>query len=341
MRPRKLITSTAHRFRWWPPTDGVVSSDPTLTVSWPAGSQAYTLALARESDTVSAIRADRRTLSVTWGASGSPTVLASPDEPAAAQLVGVGVVDVPVRVVRVVTAASTGLSGTVELSDPLPYPVLTSGISLVLHWHERSAVLNSAHVPAVTTDGVRWSVPYTASLGGISVAYGRDMGVLRVVAMPFATGLTDARLLGLLPDLRARPTGQSSWASQREAALDDLVVRIRSRIAPRIEDVLPGRDYELPHAYLTGALIAEAQGRADAADRLRVLADEDIVRRLALVDWMDLDRDGVVDAGETDTGASGSLASGIGSTLTSTSIIPRYDDGGASDDVPVRVGSAR
>lgn len=339
MRPRKLITSTAHRFRWWPPTDGVVSSDPTLTISWPAGVQTYTLALARESDTVTAISADRRTLTVTWGSSGSPTVLASPDEPAAAQLVGVGVVDVPVRVVRVVTAASNGLSGTVDLADPLPHPILVS--SLALHWHERSALVNSAHVPAVTTDGVRWSVPYTASLGGVSVAYGRDMGVLRVVAMPFATGLTDARLLGLLPDLRARPTGQSSWASQREAALDDLVVRIRSRIAPRIEDVLPGRDYELPHAYLTGALIAEAQGRADAADRLRVLADEDIARRLALVDWMDLDRDGVVDAGETDTGASGSLAAGIGSTLTSASIIPRYDDGGASDDVPVRVGSAR
>lgn len=338
MRPRKLITSTAHRFRWWPPTDGVVASDPTLTVSWPAGSQAYTLALARESDTVTAISADRRTLSVTWGASGSPTVLASPDEPAAAQLVGVGVVDTPVRVVRTAQNSSSG-TGTVDLADPLPHPVLVS--SLVLHWHERSVVISSAHVPAVTTDGVRWSVPYTASLGGITVAYGRDMGVLRVVAMPFATGLTDARLLGLLPDLRTRPTGQSSWASQREAALDDLVVRIRSRIAPRIEDVLPGRDYELPHAYLTGALIAEAQGRADAADRLRALAEEDIARRLALVDWMDLDRDGVVDAGETDTGASGSLASGIGSTLTSTSIIPRYDDGGASDDVPVRVGSAR
>ena len=59
---------------------------------------------------------------------------------------------------------------------------------------------------------------------------------------------TPRDLLGYVPDLRARPQGQGSWKLQRDGALDELVGLIKKRIAPRHEDVLPGRQFVRAHA---------------------------------------------------------------------------------------------
>jgi len=327
MAARKLNTGQAHRFRLWP-TDGVVASDPNLTVTWPTGALTYRLDLAREPDTVTAISTDRRVLTVTWGASGSPVVLASPDSPAAAMLYGVGTVEASVRVVRAVS--SGGGSGTVELAEPLPHPVTVSASTLTLHWHERSVVIASGDVGTVATRNVRWSVDYTAYVQGIAVDYRRDRDVLHIVAMAFATGLSDADVLAAFPDLRSRPMGQGSWRAQRDAALDDLVLLVRSRIAPRVEDVLPGSQFARAHAYLTAAAIVDGTSsagadRSDLAAYYRARAVESVDQVLALVDWADLDGDGVVDTGVTAIGAAtGRATAGIGSTFTDLSVV-RYE----------------
>ena len=73
MPARKLLTGLAHVFRW-SNADGLLASNPTLTVDWPAGPQAYSLTLSRQFDVVTAISADRRTLTATWGGSGSAGV---------------------------------------------------------------------------------------------------------------------------------------------------------------------------------------------------------------------------------------------------------------------------
>ena len=63
MPARKLLTGLAHVFRW-SNADGVLASNPTLTVDWPAGAQSYSLTLSRQSDSVTGVSADRRTLTV-------------------------------------------------------------------------------------------------------------------------------------------------------------------------------------------------------------------------------------------------------------------------------------
>jgi hypothetical protein len=339
MAARKLTLGLAHRWRWWPP-DGVVASDPTLSVAWPAGATTYTLGLAREPDTVTSISADRRVLTVTWGASGSAVVLASPDAPAAAMLVGIGTVEAAVRVVRAVTSA--GGVGTVELAEPLPHPVTVSASPLTLHWHERSVLIPSVDMPAVPTRGIRWTVDYSAAVQGITVDYRRDRDVLHVVAMAFATHLSDADVLATFPDLRSRPQGSGSWRAQREASHDDLVALVRHRIAPRVEDVLPGGAFRRAHAYLTAAAIVEGTSaggadRTDLAAYYRAQAVAHIDAQLALVDWSDVDGDGVVDAGETGVGATVSRATaGLASTLTDRSVVLYETDPAAPYEVPRR-----
>jgi hypothetical protein len=110
----------------------------------------------------------------------------------------------------------------------------------------------------------------------------------------------------------------------------DLVLLVRSRIAPRVEDVLPGSQFSRAHAYLTAAAIVDGTSsagadRSDLATYYRARAVESIDQVLALVDWADLDGDGVVDTGETAIGAAtGRATAGIGSTLTDLSVV-RYE----------------
>lgn len=344
MTARKLTTGMAHRFRWGA-SDGVVSSDPTLTVTWPTGALTYTLDLAREPDTVTAISTDRRTLTLTWGGSGTPVILASPDSPASASLYGVGTVEASVRVVRLVTTGA--LSGTVELAEPLPHPVAVSASTLTLHWHERSALIPSIDVGATPARNVRWSVDYAAYTQGIATEHRRDRDVLHIVAMVFATGLSDADVLAAFPDLRSRPMGQGSWRAQRDAAHDDLVLLVRQRIAPRVEDVLPGAQFRRAHAYLTAAAIVDGASsggadRSELAAYYRARAVETVDAVLALVDWADLDGDGVVDTGETATGAAtGRATAAIGSTLTDASVVAYEADGAPYEVTRLRVTDDR
>ena len=97
MPARKLLTGLAHVFRW-SNADGLLASNPTLTVDWPAGPQAYSLTLSRQFDVVTAISADRRTLTATWGGSGSPQMAISGDQPAPVVLQSIGLVGAALRV---------------------------------------------------------------------------------------------------------------------------------------------------------------------------------------------------------------------------------------------------
>ena len=146
MPARKLLTGLAHVFRW-SNADGVLASNPTLTVDWPAGPQSYSLTLSRQVDSVTAISADRRTLTVTWGGSGSPTMAISGDQPAPVVLQGIGIVGAALRVVRVVT--NDGIEGTLELAEPVPHQVTLLPVNL--HWLQRQCIIPSIDQPATPT----------------------------------------------------------------------------------------------------------------------------------------------------------------------------------------------
>ena len=340
MTARKLITGLSHRFRWAAP-DGYVVAAPSLVVDWPAGSQTYALTATRSPDTVSAISADRRSLTVTWGVSGSFAALSAIGSPSPAVLRGEGIVGAPVRVVRVVSIGAG--TGVLELAEALPLPVDIVGSNPSLYWSEYSATIPSGDLPATPTRGIRWTVDYTASdpISGEAVDYRRDRDVLHVVAMAFGTELGDADLLGYVPDLRTRPVGQSSWRAQREAALDELIGLIRTRIAPRVEDVLPGRAFARSHAYLAAANILDGtmvggQDRTTLATYYRERAVAELEAQLALVDWSDLDRNGEVDPGEQLAAVVSRMTSRIGSTFTNRGVVDF-----APDAAPYPIDRAR
>ncbi len=330
MPARKLLTGLAHVFRW-SNADGVLAANPTLTVDWPAGPQTYNLTLSRQVDSVTGVSADRRTLTVTWGGSGSPTTAISGDQPAPVVLQSIGLVGAALRVVRVVT--DNGITGTLELAEPLPHGVAFGVNPANLHWLQRQATIPSIDQPATPTRNIRWTVDYETfdSFNAEPLQYLRDRDVLHVVAMEFQTGLSDGDLLGYVPDLRARPQGQGSWKLQRDAALDELVGMVKRRIAPRHEDVLPGRQFVRAHAYLAAATILDGtmvggQDRTTLATYYRERAGVELDNVLSLIDWQDLNLDGEVQAAEVDVAASQQLARQVGSTLTNLSIVLISDD---------------
>ena len=313
----------------WSNADGVLASNPTLTIDWPAGAQSYSLTLSRQVDQVTALSADRRTLTVTWGGSGSPTTAISGDQPAPVVLQSIGLVGAALRVVRVVT--DNGITGTLELAEPVPHPVTMGQANL--HWLQRQCIIPSIDQPATPTRNIRWTIDYEA-LDSFSIEplqYVRDRDVLHVVAMEFSTGLSDGDLLGYVPDLRARPLGQGSWKLQRDAALDELVGLIKRRIAPRHEDVLPGRQFARTHAYLAAAVILDGtsvggQDRTALATYYRERAAAELDNVLSLIDWQDLNLDGDVQQNEVDVAASQQLARQVGSTLTEPAVVLFAED---------------
>lgn len=330
MPARKLLTGLAHVFRW-SNADGVLASNPSLTINWPAGAQTYALTLSREADSVTTMSADRRTLTVTWGGSGSPTTAISGDQPAPVVLQSIGLVGAPLRVVRVVT--DDGITGTLELAEPVPHGVAFALNAANLHWLQRQATIPSIDQPASPTRNIRWTVDYETfdSFNAEPLQYLRDRDVLHVVAMEFATNLGDGDLLGYVPDLRARPSGQGSWKLQRDAALDELVGLIKRRIAPRHEDVLPGRQFARAHAYLAAAVILDGtsvggQDRTALATYYRERATAELDNVMSLIDWQDLNLDGDVQQAEVDVAASQQLARQVGSTLTEPGVVFFADD---------------
>ena len=315
----------------WSNADGVLASNPTLTIDWPAGAQSYSLTLSRQVDQVTALSADRRTLTVTWGLSGSPTTAISGDQPAAVVLQSIGLVGASLRVVRVVT--DDGITGTLELAEPVPHGVAFSVNPANLHWLQRQATIPSIDQPATPTRNILWTVDYETfdSFNVEPLQYLRDRDVLHVVAMEFATGLSDGDLLGYVPDLRARPQGQGSWKLQRDAALDELVGLIKRRIAPRHEDVLPGRQFARTHAYLAAAVILDGtsvggQDRTALATYYRERAAAELDNVLSLIDWQDLNLDGDVQQNEVDVAVSLQLARQVGSTLTDPAVVLFAED---------------
>lgn len=344
MPARKLAIGLAHVFHWTN-ADGLLPANPLLAVDWPTGALSYPLTLSRQVDSVTAISADRRTLTATWGASGSPTAAISGDQPAAVVLQAIGIVGASLRVVRVVS--NDGITGTLELAEPVPHHVTLLPVNL--HWLQFTALIPSVDLPATPTRNIRWTVDYEVrdAFSIETLQYLRDRDVLHVVAMAFATGLTDAQLLEVVPDLKARPSGQGSWRAQREAALDELIGILRKRIAPRVEDVLPGRAFANAHAYLTAARILD--GRLSAgpdlttqATYLRGLAVEMVEQQLALIDWQDLNINGEVDSGETGAGArTSAVLSSIASTYTMPSAIDYVDDGAPFPVQRVRITDDR
>lgn len=301
---RKAVVGQAHRF-FWQPADGYPDVAPTLTVRFAAADVAVVLAAVRASDPITAVAADRRQLTTSSGTLGAALRGLISDYGGQAWLDGAGDFQAPVRVLRLISTAAN--SSVLELAEPLPHGVNVVG-TWALRWNLWSGQIAAGDVGAAVQRGVRWSIPWTRRQGtDLPGEVVQDQGFLDIVRSPFATGLTDVRLETLVPGLaRMVPGGQSSWAPQRDMALEELEAILAERLpATRYPDQLLGPQCQLAHALLTAAMVLRGHAalgtdRAAAALAYSEQADAEIERILRRPTWIDLDEDGVVDAGETD-----------------------------------------
>lgn len=340
-RERKLVAGVDGYF-WWAPQSGRIDAVPTLSVQWPAGTQAYGMVEGRAEDEITAISADRRTLTVTWGADGPPTDLLAEVSPVVIRSDTGGAV-IAARIQRVLT--DTGAAGTLALAEPLPHAVaIVSGC--LLDWLLFYAVIPAGHIGTSALRHVRWSLAHGPQIGGVIPSIARAQGLLHVVKAAFDTGLSDGALVALIPALAQMvPAGQSTWGLQRRIAEEQLVSEIRGRLpAGSYEDDVAGPQFLLAHAYLSAALAQDGraamgvEGAQAGADAMRARAADEIDRCFRRLSWVDADRDGVVDESETDI-AQRSLAGLGASHVTNAAVflddsvdVEEYDRAGSQED---------
>lgn len=306
---RKLTIGQDHYFKWEPP-QGLPESAPTLTINWPAGAANYSLAAWRGNDTVTAISADRKFLTCTWG-TGALFSAYSQGEPQPAWLDIAGKGQIPVRVLRLsaVDAVTPTTVGTLELAEPLPHSVLMTGTpAATLVWPTWVVLVPGTDIPAAQTRPILWKVTYKMSLDDYSPGtYLTDRGELAAVKAPFDTGLTDAQLLKVFPGLAsAFSQGQASWREQIQAGFDLLVGRILPELpAGMYEDNLAGTQWLRAHAIATSIVIlSDMMMRGRDFKEALLIAEEQLAHeirlRLSRKEWVDLNSDGAIDAGEKD-----------------------------------------
>lgn len=296
---REFVCGQSQVFRWVPPDGWSRAESATLALYFASGTSSDSMT-GRTSDELTAISADRRRLTLTWGTDAPvPDEMVTSwsawiDDGAGAQL--------PIRILRLVS--DSGASGVVELAEPLPHAISTGGDVHIQTWQRQFAA------PA-SPETVRYRVTWTRSLqGGVSRTV-VDEGVCYMVRALFATGLTHQAFIAHSPFLAAElPPGSSSWAPQIQVALDALMVELRKRLPSTadVSDVRGGQFLEA-HAVCAEMVILRA---IHAGGRDRTAQIEEARRRLAEIldaifdaglDWVDTDGDGAIDAGETRGGS--------------------------------------
>ncbi|MCB9553520.1 MAG: hypothetical protein H6705_16885 [Myxococcales bacterium] len=206
----------------------------------------------------------------------------------------------PVRVAGIATVAGVT---TVSLADPLPRrPASASGS---LQWARWTTVLDEG-VTGTPRRDVTWVITWRPLHAGAAAGDATEEtaeGRLIIARAPFATGLTAQRLGAIYPDLAQTVAGRDN---SRAAAIDAALAELELDLAPDLAarglwpDDIDGTHLHLAHATLTAAVVVE-KAEPKRAERLRKLYDAQRQKGLRQI-WADLDRDGLVDAGEDTSG---------------------------------------
>jgi len=277
---KKAIKGQDCHFVWDPPRP--YTNNPTLTVKFAGGDFNGIFAQSRADVTITAVANDRRTLT-TSGAIGS----ALERDEVRAYLKTSADTYYAVKVVRLVT-------GTALLAEPLPREIDLS-TSAVLNFAMSYVDIGSANTG---TSGV---YPYTIAYDDIVGAKRVETGLLKVTARPFDTGLDHDELVGSMANLADMvPRRQSDFAPQIRASLDEMILAIRDHVVPdniTEDEVFNQQSFKRAHVYCAAAHIYEMNMQFDASDNMRARYHEMLDLALRSV-TLDLDGDGVVDAGE-------------------------------------------
>tara|TARA_Y100000034_G_scaffold115745_1_gene153285 strand:+ start:86 stop:1063 length:978 start_codon:yes stop_codon:yes gene_type:complete len=275
---------------WWRAPLAVDTTAVTATFRLTAGNFPLVLAPVTADLVVSAIAADRRTLTIT-------VPPAAPSGPQGIR--GEAYLETPADgdfSVQVAQLTAT----TAVLAEPLPHDIdLTTNGSLRFAWLG-GAVTNADVTAAVERNiptDITYQLRYGADVAGIP---SRDEVMVHVVRQPFRTGVTHADVSALMPSVGARVASRAQdYRPQIEWVGDLIETRVRSVLAARgdaFEDDVDGSRLRGAHAAWTISCILEDID-TDLADRWRKRADEAFDEAMQSI-WIDLDRDGVVDDGE-------------------------------------------
>ena len=302
---RKGVTNQAYRFVWHPPTP--YTDTPTLTVGF-SSTFSGNFTQLRADATVTAVANDRRTLTL----SGAVATALERDE-VRAFLKTDRDTWYSVQVSR--------LGGTTAiLSEPLPRELDLSS----------SATLNFASAYVDITDsstGVSGLYPYTISYTDQSGVKRAESGLLKITPRPFDTGLDHDQLVARFPSLADMvPRRQSDFLPQIKASLDELILAIRDHVISdnvTEDEVFNQTSFISAHAYCTAALIYELSLQLDVATAMRERCEELLNVALRSV-TLDLDGDGVVDAGEENLRRSGGSSTDFRASYSSY-IKSQYD----------------
>jgi hypothetical protein len=289
---RKAVTGQTYLLEWLAP--GPLTEPPMATFKEEGQSSVIFLTQTRADVTVSAIAADRRTLTVNSQATGLQA------DQAKAFLETAGDSIYPVIVTRMVGT-------TAILAEPLPREIdLSSSATL-------SFAMWYGEVPSWVTDSSGYypmEVAYSRDIGqGIEERLDRDL--LKVTPRPFTTGLDHDALVGTFPQLADMiPRRQTSFATQISAALEEVSLTLRDHLKDKAlteDEVFNGSSFMLAHAYCTAARIYEAALQFDTATAMRDRCTELMNLALRLV-AIDKDGDGIVDEGDLDNAQKGGSA---------------------------------
>lgn len=299
----RIPASSSYVFRWSPsdPSAYAAAASVSLTILWAAGTAVHVLT-QRVADTILTIDSSRRRIGLTWGADGTLAADVA-GRPMAVWFDGGASHQSPGRVARLVSD-SGGLTGVVELAEPLPMAV---AVGALVRWQSWAVTLSS--VPALLQQPVLYRVDYSAVVDGVDGGLAVDEGVLAVVRAPFATGLSHAALLSRSPWMaNGIPAGQQGWGPQIAAAESRLIRRVQKRLTSgQTVERLTGPQFVDAHAAETRRLVLIAQLEAGRDTRAAIdQAEADIVATLDDIfagglEWYDADGDGVATASEGGT----------------------------------------
>jgi len=301
MSETKWVVGENNLASWWLPAPVANGTTPTLSIGFDAGAQAPAMTVLRATVTVSAVGADRRTLTVGAGG-GAGSVGAVGDRGGVAWLdLGQGWAG-PVKVQRFTSDT------TAVLADALPSAAVIGAVAR-LTWQTWQATILAAWVAAAER-AIPWVVTYDEPSGAAGLVRRHLRGLAHAVRQPFDTGLTDDLLLSWLPGMGSSvPRRQSSWQPQIRLAETLLVRRLRGDLhslgCVEGEDAVMGLAFQEVHAMLAASIVlgghvAVGAGLAEPRDDFRARAwalYEEVMRS---VPWIDCDGDGVPDAGEVD-----------------------------------------
>ena len=289
---RKAVTGQTYLLEWLAP--GPLTEPPMATFKEEGQSSVIFLTQTRADVTVSAIAADRRTLTVNSQATG----LQADQTKAFLETAGDSIY--PVIVTRMVGT-------TAILAEPLPREIdLSSSATL-------SFAMWYGEVPSWVTNSSGYypmEVAYSRDIGqGLEERLDRDL--LKVTPRPFTTGLDHDALVGTFPQLADMiPRRQTSFATQISAALEEVSLTLRDHLKDKAlteDEVFNGSSFMLAHAYCTAARIYEAALQFDTATAMRDRCTELMNLALRLV-AIDKDGDGIVDEGDLDNAQKGGSA---------------------------------